>query len=217
MAPWSSAWRTSCSWSRPTWGRWPAACGPVAAATPGAIRPSRSRPPPVRRRRQLRRETAMSDHDEDDWGNLPFEILAVHEGKTPAREPPFHAEGGEWLFLECRAGDENPAPFTVGVLTRGKDDRPMVWGKAWLAVVDREAGARLVRLFADAFFEDEPPPAQLRRPLEPLLVRTANLDDLRRHLGDEGVPPPDAWSSTKWFLELGRFSAEVYFNYNLGL
>jgi hypothetical protein len=159
----------------------------------------------------------MSDHDEDDWGQLPFEILTVHEGRSPAKEPPFHIEGGDWLFLDCRAGDEEPAPFTVGVLTRGEDDRPLVWGKAWLAVADREAGVRLVRLLADAFFEDEPPPAEPQRPLEPLLVRTANLDDLRRHLGDAGKQPPDAWSSTKWFLELGRFSAEVYFNYTLGL
>src|SRR5438046_1372067 len=64
------------------------------------------------------RETVMSDHDADDWGQLPFEILTVHEGRTPAKEPPFHADGGERLFLECRAGAEEPVLFTVGVLTR---------------------------------------------------------------------------------------------------
>jgi len=137
----------------------------------------------------------MSGHDEDDRGNLPFEIIAAHEGRTPANEPPFYAAGGEWLFLDCRAGHEPPALFTVGVLAGGKDDRPRVRGKAWLAVADREAGARLVSLFADAFFVDEPPPLE-PRPLGPLLVRTANLDDLRRHLGERGTPPPDAWSST---------------------
>ena len=66
---------------------------------------------------------------DDDWGHLPFEILHVHEDRTPTKEPPFHTEGGDWLFLDCQAG-EDPVPFTVGVLTRGKDDPPLVWGKA---------------------------------------------------------------------------------------
>jgi hypothetical protein len=47
----------------------------------------------------------VSDHDEDDRGDLPLKILADKEGRTPTKEPPFHAEGGEWLFFDCQAGE----------------------------------------------------------------------------------------------------------------
>jgi hypothetical protein len=153
----------------------------------------------------------------DDWGHLPFAILAVHEGRTPAKEPPFHTPGGEWTFLDCQAGGGDPVRFTVGVLGRGKDDRPLVWGKAWLAAADRGDGARLVRLFAHAFSEDEPPSRAPQRPLKPLAIRTANLDDLRRMIDDNAGEPADRWHATKWFLGVGPHEAEVFFNYNVSL
>src|SRR5262249_43116975 len=78
-------------------------------------------PPPALLRRPERlpragRETMRSGHDEDGWGDLPFEILAVHEGGTPAKEPLSHGEGGDWLFLDCGAGKEGACGRPAGVI-----------------------------------------------------------------------------------------------------
>jgi hypothetical protein len=155
-------------------------------------------------------------HDDTGWGRLDFDIVDVQEGRKPTKEPPFHVAGGRWTFLDCRGGTDALARFTVGLLVKGKDDAPVEWGKAWLAVPDRQAGTRLLGVFASTFFTDAPPSRVPQYPLQPLPIHLANLDLFRWTPGAGPEPPRHGWHRTKWFLQAEGY-AEVYFDYNLEL
>jgi hypothetical protein len=157
----------------------------------------------------------MSDEDTDDSGFVPFDIVAIHENRTPQDAAPFHAPGGRWTFLDCCVARKPGARFTVGLLLEGDSGQPSMWGKAVLAVVNRRDGAAVLRAFAAGFFTDVPEPRLPRRPIEPLHCGTANLSDLGRTLEVDSGTEDTNWVRLKWFLEMDRFSAEVFFVFNL--
>src|SRR5579871_2984795 len=67
--------------------------------------------------------------DQDEAPHLPFRITAIHEQQTPTPKAPFHANGGEWTFLDCEAGTDPKAAFTVGTLSKKTDEGVIsAWG-----------------------------------------------------------------------------------------
>ena len=126
----------------------------------------------------------------DDWGRLPFTITAVHTGRTPADKSPFHAPGGDWTFLDCRANTDEGVLFTVGVTGSSPSGHPVAWGKALLAVPTREAGAKFVSLFGKAFRTPVPTPRAGGLPPEPLRLGTAVLGVNQRRAASGGRRVP---------------------------
>jgi hypothetical protein len=155
--------------------------------------------------------------DPDQQPRLPFTISAVHVNRSPSKKAPFHAEGGDWTFFDCHAISDAKAVFTVGVASGKTSEKLGIsWGKAILAVKDRDAGARFVDLFSKAFSGKTPPTVQ--RPYEPtaLSINTAVLGrDMRRGETGEYLGTGGGWTLIKWFPEHDDRSGEVYFNYNL--
>jgi hypothetical protein len=152
----------------------------------------------------------------DQWGRLPFTITAVHRNRTPADAPPYHAPGGDWTFLDCRADAEPAVVFTVGVAGTGPSGQPVAWGKALLAVPGRDDGARFVALFGRAFHAPIPNPRPGGLPPEPLRLNTAVLGtDQRRADGGGFHGAGGGWTATKWFPAADGHDAEVFFNFNL--
>lgn len=185
-----------------------AGCGRPAPIENPMNPPEPNSPPQV--------QVPVGGPEPDDWGRLPFTIVAVHTGRTPADKFPFHAPGGDWTFLDCRANADPGVVFTVGVTGSGPADQPVAWGKALLAVPSREAGAKFVSLFGQAFHAPAPKPRPGGLPPEPLRLGTAVLGvNQRRAEGGGFHGTGDGWTATKWFPTADGHEAEVFFNYNL--
>lgn len=161
-----------------------------------------------------------SREKEPRHGWLPFEIVAVHEGRQPASEPPHHAPSGAWTYLECAIGDESRVEFVVGTYNPPAEGAPFAWGEARMAVKEGSARALLLKWFATAF--DTPVPTLPgNEPLSkgPMALHTAVLGTDQVRASREGgfKDSGGGWVATKWLLESGGQEAEVYFNYNIDL
>ncbi len=89
----------------------------------------------------LRAELRIGDNP-DESARLPFEITTVYEHQEPSVNAPYHVGGGEWTFFKCQSSSDRSVVFTVGVSSQESGGKtPVSWGKALLAVKDREAGA----------------------------------------------------------------------------
>jgi hypothetical protein len=163
-------------------------------------------------------EVRVGGPEADEGGRLAFTITVVHEGRKPSDVAPFHVGGGEWTFFDCRAGADPEAVFTVGVWAKGSaDGAPVAWGRAVLAVRDREAGRRFVALFHKSFAGTMPKPRKQHHLPKPLFINTAALgEDLNRETQGGFSGKGGGWTATKWFPEHDDCSGEVYFNFNLG-
>jgi hypothetical protein len=151
----------------------------------------------------------------ENWGLLPFDVLKVYPNQKPTDAAPWHVDGGDWTFFDCRTALPRPAVFTVGVRTKSKDGRPFAWGEATIVVANRGAGAKLLDSIGRSF-KQKPPPERVQQSLEFWKFNTAVLGNgLEREPQGGFSGQGGKWSATKWFLERDGFSAEVFFNYNL--
>src|SRR3954471_2510473 len=91
--------------------------------------------------------------EEEERGCLPFEIVAMHERQALPTDSSIPVGGNNWTVLDCRAAADRTVAFTIALC---RDEEVSCWGKAVLTVADREVGARLLGLFADAFRTDLP-------------------------------------------------------------
>jgi hypothetical protein len=164
----------------------------------------------------MRVQPRLGDGDEESWGQLDFDITAVHKDRKLLEARPWHAKDGDWTILECRTQAPNPVDFLVGVRTKRKGvDVISAWGEATLLVSDRAAGERIVEIFSRAFHH-ESPKARKPQPLQGWKFGTAILgEDLRRAPKGGFDGEGGGWNATKWFPEIDGFNAEVFFNYNL--
>jgi hypothetical protein len=153
----------------------------------------------------------------DEWGKLQFAILKVYLNRKRTDAAPWHEEGGDWTFFDCRLVSSRSVGFTVGVRTKAEEGRQLQWGEATIAVTSRDEGAKFVEAAGEAFME-EPPQECDPQPLQPWMFSTAVLgENMNRDVEGGFYGQGGDWSATKWFLERDDRSAEVYFNYNLKL
>lgn len=148
---------------------------------------------------------------------LSFTITAVYEKQKPSKDAPFHIEGGNWTFFDCRVEADSKAMFTIGVKAKSDEKgQPIAWGQAVISVNNREAGGKFVELFAKAFQGKMTKPVEQRPALEPLFINTAILgENQNRDNGGGFSGEGGGWAATKWFPENDGLSGEVFFNYNL--
>ncbi len=145
-------------------------------------------------------QVPVGDGPAEAWVHLPFTITKVYKSQDFSKSTPFHADGGKWTFLDCRTTEGSQVAFTVGVYPRGEGKGPFAWGKAVLAVADRRAGDRFIRLFAKAFHAKSPRARSSTMPLEPLVMSTAILgEDLKRSPSGGFAGTGEGWTATKWF------------------
>jgi hypothetical protein len=160
-------------------------------------------------------EAPVGARNDEAWGRLDFDIQAVYPDQSPTEAAPWHADGGDWTFFDCRVAAHPPVDFLVGVRRKGKGAE-VSWGEATLFVADRAAGQRFLDAFGKAFHQKAPKPKS-PRPLRPLRFGTAILASNARRAPDGGFKGMGGgWQATKWFPELEGYSAEVFFNYDLG-
>src|SRR5262249_28923698 len=80
----------------------------------------------------------------EDWGLVPFDILKVYPKQKTIDAAPWHADGGDWMFFDCRTDPPRPASFTVGVRAKVSEGKPIAWGEATILVTEREEGVKLL-------------------------------------------------------------------------
>lgn len=139
---------------------------------------------------------------DDDAPHLPFRIIKVSQKQNLTEQAPFHADSGEWTFLECETLKVPAVVFTVGVMTKeGAGGTLSAWGRAMLVVRDQGTGTKLLDLLAKSFGGKIPAP--VKRPFvpTPLVVNTAVLgENLTREQMGGFNPRPEGWTPTKWYL-----------------
>jgi len=156
--------------------------------------------------------------ESERWGYLALKIAGIHERQKPIDQSPWHADGGDWTFLECELSKEPAAKILVGTRTRSseKGDIPLSWGEARLAVSNATAGARFIEAFAKAFHL-QPPLSHGNKPVGFVKINTAVLGNrlVRDPAGGFKDGRRGTWTATKWFLQDGTSEAEVFFNYSV--
>jgi hypothetical protein len=163
-----------------------------------------------------RAEVRLGDAD-DEAPHLPFKIVKIIPNQKLIDESPFHSDGGEWTFFDCKPLKDASVVFTVGVMTKGAAGGALSsWGRALLVVKNQKTGTRLLALFAKAFNGTIPAPVQRPYVPIPLVVHTAVLgENLSRERMGGFNAKQGGWTATKWFPQLDGLEAEVFFNYNL--
>jgi hypothetical protein len=162
-----------------------------------------------------RAQVRIGEGSPEDWGLLPFDVLKVYPNQKPTGAMPWHVDGGDWTFFDCRTAPPRPVTFTVGVRAKSNERRPIAWGEATILVPDRGEGVKLLDCISRSF-KQKSPPERKQQPLEPWKFNTAVLGDGMKREPQGGFSGQGGgWSATKWFLEREGFSAEVFFNYNL--
>lgn len=162
-------------------------------------------------------EPGVVPQESDQWGYLAVKIAKVYEKQKPLEQAPWHADGGDWTFLDCSLAKDPGIKFVVGARTRTSDksEIPVSWGEALIAVSDPGAGGQFVEAFARAFHA-QPPPSHGNKPAGFLKLHTAVLGEglARDAKGGFKGGRGGTWSATKWFLQDDTAEAEVYFNYS---
>lgn len=162
-----------------------------------------------------RAQVRIGEGNPEEWGFLPFAILKVYPDQKPIDATPWHADGGDWTFFDCRTDSPRLANFTVGVRAKSREGTPITWGEATILVADRGEGVKFLDSIGRAF-KLNAPAERTRQPLEPWKFNTAVLGDGMNREPQGGFSGQGgSWSATKWFLERDGFSSEVFFNYNL--
>src|SRR6185369_4131920 len=153
--------------------------------------------------------------ESEQWGYLALRIIKVHQKQKPLDRSPWHADGGDWIFLECGLAKEPSIAILVGTKIRSseKGDLPSSWGEARLAVSDASAGARFIEAFAKAFHLQSTP-SHGNKPAGLLKMNTAVLGNnlVRDPAGGFKDGRWGTWAATKWFLQDETAEAEVFFN-----
>lgn len=160
--------------------------------------------------------------ESEDVGYLALDIVKIYDHQKPLEQSPWHADGGDWTFLDCRLKKDSSITVLIGGRIKNSENSgdgspvPTSWGEARLSVSDAAAGARFVDAFAKAFHTQSP------------LIRSNNptglLSAQTAVLGTELVPAKGGgfrggrdgtWTATKWFVQDEPMEAEVFFNFSL--
>jgi hypothetical protein len=70
--------------------------------------------PEAKKNEPLRVQVPLGEGDAD-WGHLPFKIMKVYKKQDFVKASPFHVDGGNWTFFDCRTASGTWATFTIGV------------------------------------------------------------------------------------------------------
>lgn len=147
---------------------------------------------------------------------LPFEIVKLYEKQQPTEKPPFHANGGKWLFFDAKLADGTE--FTVGLFDRLelKSEPPMTLVDATLSTGSSAAGEALALAYAKAFQSAVPKAGAAAKGPGVLKVSSVNLgDDVKRSEGGGFGGSGGGWTASKWTIERAEHAAEVFFNFNV--
>ncbi len=151
--------------------------------------------------------------------SVSFQILRVYDNHRPTNEAPFHQEGGDWTFLDCKIDSIEDIYFSVGFSKKTSnpgDDERFSFGKAYLPPSSPLYGERLVSLFAKSFSTKFPKKSTQPEPTQPLSLSTSVFGEKLSRTKEGGFSSkPGPWMASKWFLELEGYYAEVFFNVNL--
>lgn len=166
-------------------------------------------------------EPGTAAGESEDVGYLALQITTVYEKQKPLDQSPWHADGGDWTFFDCRLAKDTSTAITVGTFTKSSeksDDTsgiPISWGGACLAVSDTAAGARFVDAFAKAF-HTENPAVRTNHPTWLLKCTTAIIGtELKPAAGGGfGGSGRGTWTATKWFVQDEPIETEVFFNFS---
>lgn len=149
--------------------------------------------------------------------HLDFQIVGAYAHQQPVADYPGHADGGNWTFLDCMAGN---VPFVVGLEnepTAGGASVPAAHGRAMFRTADRDTGNAFLTAFASGF-QMPVPPALPPKPLTLELFPTTTIGTSLQHaaagsgvvLGGGG-----SWTSMRWAVSTPRFQADVFFNFDM--
>jgi len=177
-----------------------------------------SKPDQATSEKDLRVQPGTAGKESETWGYLALQIAHVHEKQQPLDQFPWHKDGGDWTFLDCRPAKDPMTRIVIGVRTKSaaKSNSPFGgWGEALLAA-DANAGAAFVETFTRAFHQ--PSPARHgRTPTGRVKAETAVLgvNMARSPEGGFGGKRKGTWTATKWFLSDDISETEVFFNFSL--
>src|SRR5262245_4189742 len=95
---------------------------------------------------KVRIQPGVQPTESAESGYLPLKIERAYERQQILEQPPWHADGGDWTFLDCQLASDAATTLTIGVRAGSeiKGDIPFAWGEAVLAVRDAATGARFV-------------------------------------------------------------------------
>ena len=152
-------------------------------------------------------------------GYLPLKVGGTFQNQKPLEQVPWHADGGEWTFMECHTERHGDADVVIGVKTTAQTkpdpNTPMSWGEAMIAVSDAEQGTKFIDAFGQAFSKSSPARRDNKAPLF-LKMHTAVMgSQMKKESNSFSGSGKGSWTATKWFLSDELGDAEVYFNYNL--
>src|SRR5215813_7704708 len=74
-----------------------------------------------------RAQVRIGEGSSEEWGLLPFDILKVYPNQKLTDVAPWHFDGGDWTFFDCKGAPPHPATFTVGVRAKPTEGRPIAW------------------------------------------------------------------------------------------
>jgi hypothetical protein len=154
-----------------------------------------------------------------DAGYLPLQITEVYTNASPSNAAPWHTNGGNWTFFDCAAGRFGKVHFTVGLRDMPQTgNEPITWNEGLLgvAVADDASGADLVQLVAESFHQPLPE-KRTGRPAGVIRFSVAVLGTARTQQAGGGfvAAPPGDWTTTRLFIDVDGYAAQVYFNYNV--
>ena len=159
-------------------------------------------------------EHPFSDRPEN-WGYLRLQIQTIFENQQPLEVSPWHAEGGDWTFLECMAEGGSRA-ILIGIRCRRETHSGVssAWGESMLAIADLDAAENFLSAFSTAFHH-QLPKREEGRPRGFLKMSTAVFGTELRRLPGGSFQGKGNWTATKWFLQEYGGDAEVFFNFNV--
>lgn len=156
-----------------------------------------------------------------DWGYMGLRITRVHQNQVPQDQAPWHAAGGDWVFLECEVAKFPGVRLLIGCLSRPAEKTAsgmdLAWGEVFLAAPGSGDGPAFLEAFAAAFHQPAPP-RWGNRPPGRLTGNAAILGtSLSRQPKGGGfvAQPAGSWTATKLFLAAADDEAEVFFNYSI--
>lgn len=143
-------------------------------------------------------------------GTIGFAITKVIPKQKPTETAPFHADGGDWTYVEAHLDGDAQATFVVGLPVFASSEEPG-FGKIMMAPTTAAAGARVIQRLAAGLGVDAPPPIT-GGTLAPMEIPVAVLG---HNIGRDGGGYSGSgwWDATKLFCSTDDVdSAELFFN-----
>ncbi|MCB9680147.1 MAG: hypothetical protein H6733_01625 [Alphaproteobacteria bacterium] len=155
---------------------------------------------------------AQAHFGEGTPGTLAFTIAAVHGGQTATDAPPWHADGGDWTFVDAKTADG--VAFVLGWHETGRFDlggSTMVMQEAVLAAPTPADGAGLATALGAALHAPVPAgdpgtsPGRLEATAVVLAEHAARSDG-------GSFSGTGTWDASKWTFERGGHASEIFVN-----